>query len=39
MLVDLTKKEIIVLGGISNKNLNKLKLINCVGFAGISYFE
>ena len=39
LITNLTKKEIIVLGGISNKNLNKLKLINCVGFAGISYFE
>ena len=39
LIASLTKKEIIVLGGISNKNLNKLKLINCVGFAGISYFE
>tara|TARA_B100002019_G_scaffold77712_1_gene67042 strand:+ start:112 stop:639 length:528 start_codon:yes stop_codon:yes gene_type:complete len=39
LIANLTKKKIIALGGISNKNLNKLKLINCVGFAGISYFE
>ena len=39
LITNLTKKKIIALGGISNKNLNKLKLINCVGFAGISYFE
>ena len=39
LITNLTKKEVIVLGGISNKNLNRLKLINCVGFAGISYFE
>ena len=39
LITNLTKKEIIVLGGISKKNLNKLKLINCIGFAGISYFE
>jgi thiamine-phosphate pyrophosphorylase len=36
---NLTKKKIIVLGGVSNKNLNKIKLINCAGFAGISFFE
>ena len=39
LIANLTKKKIIALGGISNKNLNKLKLINCEGFAGISYFE
>ena len=39
LITNLTKKKIIALGGISNKNLNKLKLINCEGFAGISYFE
>ena len=39
LITNLTKKKIIALGGISNKNLNKLKLINCGGFAGISFFE
>jgi thiamine-phosphate pyrophosphorylase len=39
LIANLTKKKIIALGGISNKNLNKLRLINCVGFAGISFFE
>ena len=34
-----TKKNIIALGGISKKNINKLKLLNCYGFAGISYFR
>lgn len=29
----------ISLGGISNQNIKKLKLINPYGFAGISYFE
>ena len=29
----------IALGGISKANLNKLKLTNCVGFAGISFFK
>jgi thiamine-phosphate pyrophosphorylase len=39
LLSNLTNKKIVALGGISNKNLNKLKLINLSGFAGISFFE
>ena len=39
LLSKVTNKQIIALGGISNKNLKKLKLIDSVGFAGISYFE
>ena len=35
----LTKKKIIALGGISQKNLKQLNLTNCCGFAGISFFE
>ena len=35
----LTKKPLIALGGISNTNLQKLNLINCLGFSGISFFE
>ena len=35
----LTKKPFIALGGISNNKLKKLKLLNCIGFAGISFFE
>ena len=34
-----TKKKIVVLGGISNKNKKKLSLVNQSNFAGISYFE
>ena len=34
-----TKKKIIALGGISQKNLKLLNLVNCSGFAGISYFR
>ena len=34
----LSKKPFIALGGISNKNLKKLDLTNCFGFAGISFF-
>ena len=39
LLSNLTNKKIIALGGISNSNYKKLKLLNCFGFAGISYFE
>lgn len=39
LLSKLTKKNIVVLGGISNSNLKKLKLLNKQDFAGISYFE
>ena len=39
LLSNLTKKPIIALGGISNDNFKKLNLINCLGFAGISFFE
>ena len=34
-----SKKDIIALGGISKKNIKKLKLLKISGFAGISYFE
>ena len=34
-----TEKEIIALGGISKKNIKKLKLLDISRFAGISYFE
>ena len=35
----ITKKNIVVLGGVSIKNLKKLSLLNQSDFAGISYFE
>ena len=35
----LSNKPVIALGGISHENLKKLNLINCSGFAGISFFE
>jgi thiamine-phosphate pyrophosphorylase len=38
-LSNLTKKNIVVLGGVSKKNVKLLKLVNCKEFAGISYFE
>ena len=39
LLSKLTNKKIVVLGGISKKNLKKLKILNQTEFAGISYFE
>ena len=39
LLSKLTKKNIVMLGGISNKNIKKLSLISRSDFAGISYFE
>ena len=39
LLSQLARKEVVVLGGISKKNLKKLKILNQSKFAGISYFE
>ena len=39
LISKLTRKEIVVLGGISVKNLKTLKILNKSHFAGISYFE
>ena len=39
LLAKLTNINVVALGGISNKNLKKLKLLDCFGFAGISYFK
>ena len=38
-LKKLTNKKVIALGGISKSNVNIIKLLNCSGFAGISFFE
>ena len=32
-------KKFVALGGITPSNLKKLNLVNCLGFAGISFFE
>ena len=34
-----TRHKIIALGGITAKNLNKLRMTKSYGFAGISYFR
>ena len=39
LISNLTKKKVVALGGISNENINKLKLLNNSEFAGISYFK
>jgi thiamine monophosphate synthase len=37
-LSKMTKIRTIALGGINKKNINRLKLLNLFGFAGISHF-
>ena len=39
LLSKLTKKKIVVLGGITKKNIKKLQLLNKPEFAGISFFD
>tara|TARA_Y100000768_G_scaffold329502_1_gene267850 strand:+ start:189 stop:743 length:555 start_codon:yes stop_codon:yes gene_type:complete len=39
LLTTLTTKKVIALGGITSENLKRLSLVNCKGFAGISFFE
>jgi len=38
-LKKLTNKNVIALGGINRKNINKINLTNCFGFAAISFFR
>ena len=38
ILAKMTKKKIVALGGINNKNLKNLKTTYAYGFSGISYF-
>ena len=39
LLSQITNKKVIALGGISKKNIKKLKITNASGFSGISYFK
>ena len=39
LLSKLSKCKVVALGGISDQNLKKLNLLECYGFAGISFFE
>ena len=38
-LKNMTNKKVVALGGITKFNKKKLKLVDCFGFSGISYFE
>ena len=38
-LVKIFKSDIVALGGINNKNLKNLSLLNIIGFAGIDFFK
>ena len=39
LISKLTRKNVVVLGGISEKNIHQLNLLDIFEFAGISYFE
>tara|TARA_Y100000591_G_C21703004_1_gene629265 strand:- start:30 stop:560 length:531 start_codon:yes stop_codon:yes gene_type:complete len=39
ILSNFTDSKIVALGGISKKNIKKIRLLNNLSFAGISYFE
>ena len=39
ILKNCTKNEVVALGGISKKNIKKVKLLKISGIAGISYFK
>ena len=39
LLANLTNKTVVILGGVSAENINKLRLFKYSDFAGISYFE
>lgn len=38
-LSNMTNKKVVALGGINEKNINKVKLLNCSGYASIKYFK
>ena len=39
ILKNLTKKNVIALGGITKNNKKKIRMVNCKSFAGITYFK
>ena len=39
LLSKLVLMNVIALGGINKKNIKKLKMVNCSGFAAIRYFK
>ena len=38
-LNNFTNNNVVALGGITQKNIKKIKLLNITGIAGISYFR
>tara|TARA_B110001452_G_scaffold56097_1_gene43483 strand:+ start:3355 stop:3909 length:555 start_codon:yes stop_codon:yes gene_type:complete len=39
LLSKFTKKKVVALGGINEKNINRIKLVNCDGYASITYLK
>lgn len=39
LMSKITNKSLIALGGIRRNNLNKLKMIDAIGFSGITFFQ
>jgi thiamine-phosphate pyrophosphorylase len=39
LLSSLTKKKVVALGGINERNIKKIKLLNCDGYASITYLK
>ena len=39
LMSKITNKSLIALGGIRKNNLNKLKMIDAIGFSGITFFQ
>ncbi len=39
ILNNFTQKKVVALGGITKKNIKKIKLLKIIGIAGISYFK
>ena len=39
ILSRITNMKVIALGGINEKNINKLKIANAYGYSAISYFK
>ena len=39
LLSKFTNKKVVALGGINEKNINRIKLVNCDGYASITYLK
>ncbi|MDA9721295.1 thiamine phosphate synthase, partial [Candidatus Pelagibacter sp.] len=38
-LKKMTKRKVVALGGIKKENIKIVKVLNCFGYAGISFFK